>query len=77
MNVQINAAVLDLAVEAASAPEAQKEGRWVIFLIDKDGFVMDQQGEYLLPQAVRGSNTFIRVSGFGEESDASVAADSV
>ena len=42
---------------------ARAEGGFVIFLIDDDGFMLKQDGEYLLPAEIREGNTWARLSG--------------
>lgn len=62
MAINMNANVLELGVSPES-PEAQddREGEFMIFLVDEDGFVLSQDGEYLLPEDVRRNNTWARL----------------
>lgn len=61
--LETNRAILELAIEAETDPEAQKaEDVWVLFVVDEDGFVMDQDGEYLVPERLREGNAFAYVT---------------
>lgn len=57
--ILFNAVMLEMAEEAGKNPEA--EGSFVIFLVDEDGFVLSQDGEYLVPRKAREGNTFARL----------------
>lgn len=58
-SILFNAVVLEMGEEAEQQPEA--EGKFVIYLVDEDGFVLKQDGKYLLPPEVREGNTFTRI----------------
>jgi hypothetical protein len=59
--ILFNSVILEMGEEAEEAPE-EEEGRYLIYLVDEDGFVLDQDGEYLLPREVRNDNTFVRLA---------------
>ena len=58
-SILFNAVVLEMGEKAEQHPHA--EGSFVIYLVDEDGFVLKQDGEYLLPPEVREGNTFARL----------------
>jgi hypothetical protein len=59
--ILFNAVIVEMGEEAEKNPDAQ--GNFVIFLVDEDGFVLSQEGEYLVPVEAREGNTFARLVG--------------
>jgi len=59
-SILFNAVVLEMGERTEQASDAP--GNFIIYLIDEDGFVLKQDGEYLLPREVRSGNTFARVA---------------
>jgi hypothetical protein len=58
--------------EAIERGEGDKEGRFVVFFMDSDGFVLNQDGEYLMPAEFRAGKTFVQ---FVEEFSDFTSAD--
>lgn len=60
--LQTNKMILALASEAANDPAAQNaEGaEWILFIVDEDGWVLNQQQEYLVPADIRKGKVLVR-----------------
>jgi hypothetical protein len=58
--LEMNKAILELAVEAERLSDAgnDEEGEWVLFLIDENGWVLNQERRYLVPDDQRVGNVW-------------------
>jgi hypothetical protein len=67
--ILINAVALEIGTEADYMPD-DEEGRFVFYLIDEDGFIIDKDGKHMLPPEVREGKTYVELSGFGADGNA-------
>jgi hypothetical protein len=60
--IEMNQAILQLDAEAKERG-AREEGKWVGFLVDDDGFVIDPNDNYVVRAELREGRTFERLRG--------------
>lgn len=68
-DILYNAVVIETGIPSKqledSQPETENPGKYVLFMIDEDGFLMDQNREYLLPSELRCGRAFVSFVGAG------------